>query len=260
MWLHLFRPKVSKETKIGFDTATVSSAGGRPENQDAVGYRTCDAATCWALADGLGGHLGGQVASRTAVDAVLASFEKHPSAPLHTHLDSANRAVLHGQKTHSELAHMRTTIAALVASSEAALWAHSGDSRIYWLRGGAIQTRTLDHSVPQRLVEAGEITEDRLRFHEDRARLLHCLGSREELTAPEGGIEGEPQSGDAFLLASDGFWEYVLESEMEEDARASQNSQAWIDALEARLKLRAQADYDNYSAIAVRVALREMER
>ena len=257
MWLRLFRPNVSKEAKIVFETATLTSAGGRPENQDALGYRTSgEAIACWALADGLGGHLGGQVASRTAVDAVLASFEKHPGAALHTHLELANRAVLHGQQAQPELAHMRTTIAALVASHQAALWAHSGDSRIYWLRGGAIQTRTLDHSVPQRLVEAGEITEDRIRFHEDRARLLNCLGSREQLHAPQGGMEGAPESGDAFLLASDGFWEYVLESEIEQDARASNSSQAWIDSMEARLKLRAQSDYDNYSAIAVRVVKR----
>jgi serine/threonine protein phosphatase PrpC len=253
MWLRLFRPKVLTERNLVFETASVTSAGGRPENQDAVGHRSCGGATCWVLADGLGGHLGGQVASRTAVDAVLRSFEKHTAAGVHTHLESANRAVLQGQQTQPELAQMRTTIAALVATGDAARWAHCGDSRVYFFRDGAIQDRTLDHSVPQRLVEAGEIGEDQIRFHEDRARLLHCLGSREQLTAPEGGMEGAPEPGDAFLLASDGFWEYVLESEMEQDARASKSCQAWIDAMEARVKVRAQPDYDNYSAIVVRV-------
>ena len=153
----------------------------------------------------------------------------------------------------ASLAQMRTTMVALIASPEAAMWAHAGDSRLYWLRGGKILEQTRDDSVCQRLVDAGEITPSQIRFHEDRSRLLNSLGAREEVTAARREMPGAPQPDDAILLASDGFWECVTEPEMESDYRASKTSEAWIGKMEARVKERALADHDNYSAIAVRV-------
>jgi serine/threonine protein phosphatase PrpC len=249
MWLRLFRP-----VQLVFETATLSAPGGRVDNEDAVGYRMAKSSGCWALADGLGGHRGGAVASRLAVDAAISSFEADPSVTgeaLNTHLLRANRAVLVRQTAEPELAHMRTTIVMLIASAEAAMWAHAGDSRLYWFRDGKIREQTLDDSVPQRLVAAGEISAYQIRFHEDRSRLLNSLGTREQVTASQ--REMTPAPGDAFLLASDGFWEGVTESEMEEDLCAAKSSEAWIGRMEARVKECAAADHDNYSAIAVRI-------
>ncbi len=239
-----------------FETATLSAPGGRAENEDSVGYRMAGDAGCWALADGLGGHRGGEIASRLAVDAVIASFEENSSVTeeaLAVHIARANRAVIDGQKANAELVHMRTTIAMMIASPEAAMWAHAGDSRLYWLRGGKIQEQTRDDSVPQRLADAGEITADQIRFHEDRSRLLNSLGAREQVAASHRAMPGVPEPSDAFLLASDGFWECVTESEMENDFCNSASSETWIGKMEARVKERAAADHDNYSAIAVRV-------
>ncbi len=259
MWLRLFRPFSLGGAKIVFETATISAPGGRSENQDALGYRMNDGAGCWALADGLGGHRGGEVASRLAVDAVLSSFEENPSISeeaLNAHLARANGAVLDKQSAEPELTHMRTTMVALIASPDAAMWAHAGDSRLYFFRAGKISEQTLDDSVPQRLVSAGEITADQIRFHEDRSRLLNSLGTREQLVASHRQMLGAPEANDAFLLASDGFWEAVNESEMEDDCRAASDAEAWIGRMEARLKQRAAADHDNYSAIAVWVLKR----
>lgn len=72
--------------------------------------------------------------------------------------------------------HMRTTVAMLIASREGAMWAHAGDSRLYWFRDGKIREQTRDDSVPQRLVDAGEISAGQIRFHEDRSKLLNSLG------------------------------------------------------------------------------------
>lgn len=256
MWLRLFRPFQIGRAKILFETATLSSPGGRVENQDAVGHRVANGSECWALADGLGGHRGGEVASRIAVDQILSSFEKDPlisQEALNAHILRANRAVLEQQIAEPELTHMRTTMVTLIASPEAAMWAHAGDSRLYRFREGKIQEQTLDDSVPQRLAAAGEISADQIRFHEDRSRLLNSLGAREQAATSNRALAGAPEPGDAFLLASDGFWECVTECEMEDDFGHAANAKAWIGKMEARVKERAPADHDNYSAIAVRI-------
>jgi serine/threonine protein phosphatase PrpC len=256
MWLRRFRPFHLGGAKIVFETATLSAAGGRPDNEDSVGHRMAKGAGCWALADGLGGHRGGEVASRLAVDAVLSSFEEDPLVSenvLNAQVVKANRAILNRQMADPELVHMRTTMVLLLASPEVAMWAHAGDSRLYWFRDGKIQEQTRDDSVPQRLVDAGEISADQIRFHEDRSRLLNSLGAREEVVASHRQMPGAPEPSDAFLLASDGFWECVTEYEMEQDLGEAENSDSWIGKMEARVKERAPADHDNYSAIAVRV-------
>lgn len=250
MWLRLFH------RKIVFETAALSARGGRAENEDAVGFRSKNDAGCWALADGLGGHRGGEVASRLAVEAALASFEENPAITqdaVQEHLARANRAVIERQTAEPKFAHMRTTLAMLVASPLAAMWAHAGDSRLYWFRDGKIREQTRDDSVPQRLADAGEISADRIRFHEDRSRLLNSLGAREAPAGWIGKMPGVPEGGDAFLLASDGFWEWVTESEMESDCVSAMSSEAWMERMKARVIKRASASYDNYSAIAVRV-------
>lgn len=210
---------------------------------------------CWVLADGLGGHRGGATASRLAVDAVLASFQEDPSVSeeaLAIHVERANRAVLDGQNADPDLATMRTTLVALLASPDAAIWAHCGDSRLYRF-GGKTCERTRDHSVPQRLADAGEIPEEQIRFHEDRNRVLRSLGGRADTKAEFGNLTRAPRAGDAFLLASDGFWEWVTEAEMAEDRRSAWGPRGWLDKMEARIQAKATAGHDNYSAIAVQV-------
>jgi len=239
---------------IGFETAVVSSPGGREHNEDYCGHRMKELSGCWALADGLGGHLGGAVASRVAVEAGLDSFESDSSATeaaLELHAARANRAVLDRQVAEPDLVSMRTTIVMLVANQEAAIAAHSGDSRLYWFRDGALKAQTRDHSVPGSLAAAGEITPGQIRFHEDRGRLLRSLGAKPDAQVTIGAIDNPPRPRDAFLLASDGFWEWVDEAEMQEDLGGSASAQDWLDRMQARLEARAQPDHDNFSAIAV---------
>jgi serine/threonine protein phosphatase PrpC len=208
---------------------------------------------CWVLADGLGGHHGGATASRVALDSMLASFQEDSTVSpeaLTAHIDRANQAILERQQSEPELQSMRTTVVALLASPEAAVWAHVGDSRLYRFYGKTCE-RTKDHSVPQRLADAGEIKEDQIRFHEDRSRLLRSLGSREKAGAEVAQAERAPRAGDAFLLASDGFWEWLTEAEMAEDLRSSFGSKEWLGKMEARIQARADEGHDNYSAIGV---------
>ncbi len=237
----------------GFSTAVLSEAGGRAGNQDCARYGMRGGLYCWALADGLGGHGGGESAAELAVTSILGQFESYAEcspAALRTYVEAAAQAVVHGQRQNPAHAAMRTTLVVLLADSAGAMWAHAGDTRLYYLRAGRIASQTRDHSVPQAMVDAGRMSAGEIRFHEDRNRLLRSLGGGES------GATFEDQArriapGDAFLLATDGFWEYVRELEMEVELAKAAAPGEWLAGMAARLRARAPEGNDNYSAIAV---------
>lgn len=234
-------------------TATRSAAGGRQANQDFVDYAAADGFACWVVADGLGGHAGGEEASKAAVDAVLGAFRAAPQAALDdlaSYMDTAQEAVLRRQGETGEDS-MRTTLTILVAGQGHARWAHVGDSRLYHFRDGRVAAQTQDHSVPQALVAAGQITTEEIRSHPDRNRLLKALG-KEGDAEPTVSERVRLQEGDAFLLCSDGFWELVPEAEMEAHLAATGDAESWLAAMEPDLLGRATGHYDNYTALAVR--------
>jgi serine/threonine protein phosphatase PrpC len=237
-----------------FETCQVSDRGGREVNQDYCGNLQVGDSFCWALADGLGGHQGGELAARTAVEAVLDSFQRHPelsAVALHCHLLAAQSAVLNLQLETPAMADMRTTLVVLISDSRHALWAHIGDSRLYHFREGRLLHRTKDHSVPQMLADSGDITPDQIRYHPDRNRLLRTIGEHAPIrpASVDGKVLLKP--GDALLLCSDGFWEYVLEAEMEDDLKRAATPAEWIAKTTERLLARAPLEHDNYSAVVV---------
>jgi serine/threonine protein phosphatase PrpC len=234
--------------------ATITSAGGRDENQDSLAYRIAEAGTLFAIVcDGLGGHNGGALASKAAVEAALSSFEASPSLAadsLAAHLNASHSAVRALQNRDPEFVSMRTTAVALLADGRAALWGHIGDSRLYRFRDARIVTQTADHSVPQRLAQAGEIEATAIRFHEDRNRILRAVGSAGEIK-PAYSEVSTIEPGDAFLLCTDGWWEWLLEEEME--AAYSSDPAGWLNRLESRLRDKASGEFDNYSAFALQI-------
>jgi len=234
-------------------TAILTHAGGRDENQDAADFVELPGMSCWVLADGLGGHGGGGVASRVTMETIHDAFRHDAARSLESlggYLERANAAVCDRQ-SQPGLKEMRTTAVVLLSDGKQARWAHIGDSRLYHLRGGRICFQTEDHSVPQAMSNAGEITPDQIRFHEDRNRLLRTLGSRESFRPAVNPAPVVLEAGDAFLLASDGFWEYVHETEMEVEFAKSADPAEWLARMERRLRQRATSGHDNYTAIAV---------
>lgn len=236
-----------------FSTAAICEAGGRETNQDRWAHQSSGSAYCWVVADGLGGMGGGEIAAEAATKALASGFVANPEcsrSALQTHLESANQAILGAQQTHPLRGAMRTTVAALLAAGKTAVWAHSGDSRLYYLHEGAIVHQTLDHSVPQALVSGGELPAAAIRFHPDRNRLLKSLGTP-QVAATFGEAASGIAAGDAFLLASDGFWEFVTETEMEVEFAKATGPGEWLQGLLRRFRTRASGDHDNYTAVAV---------
>jgi serine/threonine protein phosphatase PrpC len=239
---------------MSFRAACISNRGGRESNQDACDFLMLDDGACWVVADGLGGHRGGAVAAKLAVDTILASFRRNrelsPSA-LQGHLLAAHNAIVDLQNSSRDLQTMRTTVVVLISDYSSFLSAHAGDSRLYYFQGGRIEYQTRDHSVPQAMADAGDISAAEIRRHQDRNRLLRALGMEQEIRPSVQQGKERLHREDAFLLCVDGFWDHVQESEMEADLAKSGDPGAWLATMESRILRRAEEGHDNYTAIGV---------
>lgn len=231
--------------------AQISEAGGRPDNEDSVDMRKTNGGLCAVLADGLGGYGGGKAASMEAVETLLEQYQAEmieEPASIHRVIQEAHERVL-GLQTAA--CPMKSTVVLFMLERDRCRWAHVGDSRLYHFTRNGLQTRTIDHSVSQMAVLMGEIREEEIRFHEDRNRVLRALGNAGELKSEISPVLPLEEEFHAFLLCSDGFWEYVLEIEMEIELCRARSPRQWLGAMESRLRKKASGDFDNYSAAAV---------
>ncbi|MFB8387655.1 PP2C family protein-serine/threonine phosphatase [Microbacterium sp. NPDC055910] len=189
----------------GSSTAISHTGKVRSNNQDS-GYA---GPNLFVVADGMGGHAGGDVASSLAVarlEAVDQPFTSPPEAEEALREAIADTAVELIDTVHvrPELAGMGTTVSALVMVDDYAVIAHIGDSRIYLYRDGALTQITTDHTFVQRLVDSGRITPEEARYHPRRSVLMRVLGDM--ATEPEIDTFVMPTlPGDRWLLCSDGL-------------------------------------------------------
>ncbi len=164
------------------------------------------------VADGMGGHAGGQEASRIATDTIRAhleaywNYEEPPQRLLEESFVKANKAIIKDQMAHPERADMGTTVVAALFREEDRVWcAHIGDSRLYRLRGSKLQQLTDDHTWVSLALRAGDLTQDQARMHPRRHILSRCLG-REDMGKVE--VQSfEVQPSDRLMLCSDGLTE-----------------------------------------------------
>lgn len=242
-----------KEGKELICYASCTDIGGRPYNEDFVDYKKMDEDhLCVVLADGLGGHGGGDIASQTAVRTVLDGWSGTSTPGFLCDLaQAAHRKILSLQ---TPVCKMKTTIVILSIEEKRAQWAYAGDSRLYHFMDGRLDFQTSDHSSSQIAVLMGQIKPEEIRFHEDRSHIFRALGQEANLSADA--AERELSAGwHAFLLCSDGFWEYVYEEEMEKELRRSASPQEWLDRMQNYLRTRAAEDHDNNTAAAVWVTV-----
>jgi serine/threonine protein phosphatase PrpC len=242
-----------------FATALRSSTGARDTNQDAADHFATDGLEGWVLADGLGGHPGGGLASALATEAIREACLEEGEVSgevLAAAAQAAQERIHDRQRRAPKYGRMRTTVVLLLADPESgtARWGHAGDSRLYHFRDGAIAHRTTDHSVVQALVDAGEVDPADQRDHEASHRILCALGDAGDATPEVRATPVSLQPGDAVLLCSDGFWEGVVEDTMRALLADADTPGDWLDAMAAHIEQAADTEQDNFTAVAVFVA------
>ena len=190
----------------------------RRQNEDAAWFDEDRAV--FAVADGMGGHLAGEVASRMAIEAVqrMARENERPGiAALREAVACAHETILAHAQDHIECAGMGTTLSVLWLGENYAYIAHVGDSRIYRLREGSLTQITQDHSLVEELVRAGLITREQARTHPRRNIITRALGTHGE-NEPDM-LVTDVQDGDVFLLCTDGLTGMVPDDEIERTLR-----------------------------------------
>jgi len=210
-----------------FSVFQVSRKGGRVKNEDRMGYSYTAASSLFFLADGMGGHPEGEIASQMALKVIARLFQQDAAPALPDVRAFFNKAVI---AAHREILRYaaergiadtpRTTLVAVVLQGGAAYWVHCGDSRLYLVRQGELLARTCDHSYAEqrRMARPGDE-----RQPPNRHVLFTCLGSP---TKPVFDVSGPMplRQGDRLLLCSDGLW-----APLQEEDIVHQLSQAPVD-------------------------------
>jgi protein phosphatase len=196
-------------------SAAVSHVGKiRANNQDS-GYA---GRHLFLVADGMGGHAGGDVASAIALKRIVESDKPYASAQdaefaLQTALLAANTMLAETVFDHAELTGMGTTVSALLRVGDQMALAHIGDSRIYLFRDGALEQISADHTFVQRLVDSGRITQEEAAVHPRRSVLMRVLGDVDSSPEIDTAVL-DTRPGDRWLICSDGLSSYVSDDKI----------------------------------------------
>lgn len=190
----------------------------RPLNEDSyfVSQPDPSGTVLAVVADGMGGHNAGEVASSRAVGTVqkdvLGQCEKNAKDKLLNAVENANREIYEMSRNRKNLSGMGTTVTACVATKNSVIAVQVGDSRLYLMRGSEITQITKDHSLVEMLVESGKITKDEARCHPQKNIITRAVGTDETVVADT--YEFATETGDVILLCSDGLVNMVEDEEI----------------------------------------------
>jgi len=225
-----------------------TDTGMRDRNEDALKILTSDHSLLAVVADGLGGHLHGEIASETAVNTILQALENKDADE-----DTLAYAIIAASSAIQRAGiNGYSTAAALWIQGDYAIAAHIGDSRIYQFRNGKIIFQSADHSVVQAAVLVGALKPDALRKHKDRNKLFRVLGDGNDEPKVDS-MELTVKPGDRFLLCTDGFWEPVTEEEMVKTALNFHDPDNWLNAMRSIVDSAHDRNQDNHTAVAILV-------
>lgn len=214
------QPKSKEEENLpaGILSAFRTDVGKvRANNQDAP--IVSEKLRLYGVADGMGGHKDGEVASTSARDDLLRELEgKTPSvATLSGAIEEVNRQIYHQQEHDDALTGMGTTLSVLWMSDNFVYIGHVGDSRVYLLRDGEFKQMTLDHSLVEQLVREGVLTEEEAQNHPMRNIITRAIGTDESVEVDV--VVEERRKGDLWLACSDGLHGLVDDRQMRDALR-----------------------------------------
>ncbi|CAN5272858.1 N/A [soil metagenome] len=237
-----------------FSVYQVSRKGGREKNEDRMGYCYTRDSGLFALADGMGGHPEGEVASQLALQTMAALFQRDCKPTLPDPLKFLQESIIAGhhqllryasQKALSDTP--RTTLVACLLQGNAAYWAHCGDSRLYLIRGGKLIARTRDHSYSELQQTLNQVVPMNDRYN--RNVLFTCLGSPgKPVVDTVGPLLMQP--GDRVMLCSDGLWGTVTDAVITEQLANHAISDSVPELVEQALR-NGGPKCDNVSVLAV---------
>jgi serine/threonine protein phosphatase PrpC len=237
-----------------FSVYQVSRKGGREKNEDRMGYCYTRDSGLFALADGMGGHPEGEVASQLALQTLAALFQrdakpslKDPLRFLHDAIIAGHHQLLRYATERALIDTPRTTIVACLLQGNAAYWAHCGDSRLYLVRGDKLIARTRDHSYSELQETLAQVVPIGERFN--RNVLFTCLGSPGKPVVDTAGPV-LMQAGDRILLCSDGLWGSVSDAEITKQLAERPISDAVPELVEQALR-NGGPKSDNVTVISV---------
>lgn len=237
-----------------FSVYQISRKGGREKNEDRMGYCYTRDSGLFALADGMGGHPEGEVASQLALQTLAALFQrdakpvlKDPMRFLHDAIIAGHHQLIRYATEKALIDTPRTTIVACVLQGNSAYWAHCGDSRLYLVRGDKLVARTRDHSYSELQETLSQVVPIGERFN--RNVLFTCLGSPGKPVVDTVG----PlilQEGDRLLLCSDGLWGSVSDEVITQQVASSSISNSVPELVEQALR-NGGPKSDNVTVLAV---------
>jgi len=241
---------------MNFSIAQDSRVGARRYNQDRVGHWATSDALLMVVADGMGGHLRGELAAQVTVDTLAREFRTEakpkltdPDLFLFRGLARAHGAIVQEAERLDLHDTPRTVAVACVVQDGYLYWSHVGDSRLYLIRRGRVIARTKDHSRVQQLVDKGRIRKEAALAHPERNVLTRCLGS-DHAPRLEPTSSARLAKDDVVMLCSDGLWGSLSERQLLNGLEGKDLSVALAD-LAALAEASAGAQCDNVSVIAM---------
>jgi PPM family protein phosphatase len=233
-----------------------SRIGDRQTNEDRVGYSYSRDVLLMVIADGMGGHMQGEVAAEIAVAEITRRFQQEARNKLRRPFDflvsaiqSAHRAIVSHAVEHNLLECPRTTCVACIVQNGRVFFAHAGDSRLYVLRRGELVASTRDHSKVQQLIDSGALTPEAAAHHPDRNKIFSCLGG---VVPPliDTGQDLALEVGDTIVLSTDGFWANIPPTLLGSMLR-KQGVMELMPGMVAEAQRRARGESDNITVVAM---------
>lgn len=240
-----------------YQLATTSHLGNRKSNEDRLAVVEQSDAVLLVLADGLGGHRGGQLAAETATDTAVRSFAERtqpvtsPQILLREIFLQCQLAIIEQGLHHLPPLEPKCTLVACLLQQGEATWAHVGDSRLYVIRENVIVEQTQDHSMVEMLYQEGIISEEQKETHPSRHKITQCMGARARPAQPTLSDTISLAAGDTVLLCSDGFWGQLQAKDLKCGFTAPDLSQD-LEQLAHRAEASAFPRSDNITAVVLR--------